>query len=555
MANSGGARPAPDADISAQLLEFMDKTTDLVGIVDEESRVLYLNEAARKRLGVGDSADLTSADLFPPDAFARYYDEIRPTLLRSGTWSGELPVLTESGEAVPMAVTIVGRVGPGGEINGLVTHGRELGRPHNPAAEVSRPAAHDELTMLPQRAVLDDRLHVALARAKRDGTRVAVLLVDVDSLKDVNDTFGHSAGDEVLRALARRMTRVVREADTVARVGGDEFVVLFDGIADIDAATTLAQRVREIVCRTTLATDGDVIGVTASFGLAIGEPHDRPEELVRRADAAMYRAKAIGGGRVVVHDDDAEISTTTLADDFAVAVSHGLIRPHVQPVVSLRTGMVAGYQGLARWEHPEHGMLDAAAFIDAVSNTPMAPVVDLAVLRRSAAVAARAARRGGGRIRTYGHLSRRLIGDERVDHYLVEIARDLGLSPDDICVEVPHALVARKSRAVATALRSLREAGIRTVLSAVHGECEADQIVDYGFDEIRLSRSLVGEATSDPARRRIMAATVALAHALDVPVIAVGVESGREAAAMLEAGCDYAQGLLFGPVVPAGTAE
>jgi diguanylate cyclase (GGDEF)-like protein len=416
------------------------------------------------------------------------------------------------------------------------------------------PFMHDELTLLPQRSLLDDRMRVALARAGRDAQLVAVVLIDVDSLKDVNDSYGHAAGDEVLRVLARRMTRLVRDADTVARVGGDEFVVLLDGLADAESAIALANRLRDTVSRSTLDIDGMELSVSASFGVALGQPGDEPMELLRRADTAMYRAKAVGGGSVMVFDDESEVSVTTIADEFAVAVSHGLIRPHVQPVVDLGSGALIGYQGLARWDHAERGLLAAEAFADIVASTPMAPVVDLAVLRRTAAVAARAARRGG-RVRVYGHLSRRLIADPRLDHYLAEIAGELALSTTDICVEIAHPVVARGSAAVKSALRAIREAGARIVLSGVHGECDVNDIVEHSFDELRLARHLVQVAASDPEQRRVVTATVALAHALDLPVIAVGVEREAEARALLDLGCDLAQGDWFGTVVPAGHAE
>ncbi len=207
-----------DGSLASQLLAFVEGTSDLVGVVDAQSRVVYLNEAARKRLGVGDSIGLTSADLFPQYVFTRYYDEIRPALLRVGTWRGELAVLTASGEAVPMDMTVVARVGPGGEVDGLVTSGREI----VPASDA--PAAdqvHDELTGLPGRTILDDRMRVALAHAARDGRRVAAVLVDVDAMKDINDSFGHAVGDDVLRELARTMVRTVRTSDSVARLGGE----------------------------------------------------------------------------------------------------------------------------------------------------------------------------------------------------------------------------------------------------------------------------------------------------------------------------------------------
>ena len=180
----------------------------------------------------------------------------------------------------------------------------------------------------------------------------------------------------------------------------------------MDTASQFAERLRDSVCRVPVATGTGALVVTASFGLAAGTPGDDPAELVRRADAAMYRAKALGGGKVVAFEDGADVKVTTLAAELAVAVSHGLIRPHVQPVVDLHRGVLVGYQGLARWEHPRRGLLEAEQFVDVVANTPILPVVDLAVLRRTAAAAARTAR-SGLQVRAYGHLSRRFLARRR----------------------------------------------------------------------------------------------------------------------------------------------
>ena len=147
---------SPDADAASQLLAFVERTSDLVGVVDEQSRVTYLNEAARKRLGVGDTTGLTASDLFPPHVFARYYDEVRPALLQLGAWHGELAVLSASGEIVPMTMTVVARVGPGGEVTGLVTVGREIAP--SPATAFPTELVYDDLTGLPGRAILDERV-------------------------------------------------------------------------------------------------------------------------------------------------------------------------------------------------------------------------------------------------------------------------------------------------------------------------------------------------------------------------------------------------------------
>jgi diguanylate cyclase (GGDEF)-like protein len=547
-----GDAGSPVPDVTSQLLAFVEKTSDLVGVVDEQSRVLYLNEAARKRLGVGDTPDLTTVDMFPPQVFARYYDEIRPTLLRSGTWHGELPVITGSGEAVLMAMTVVASVGPGGEVNGLVTYGREVDMPST-AGGIPK-LVFDELTGLPGRMMLDDRICVALTHAARDGRSVAVILADVDAMKDINDSFGHAVGDDVLRGVARVLSRCVRTGDTIARVGDDEFVVLVDGIDETDSAWQFAERLRDSVCRVPIETGRGALVVTASFGVAAGTPGDEPAELVRRADAAMYRAKAMGGAKVVVFDDDAEVRITTLVDEFAVAVSQAQIRPHVQPIVDLHRGVLVGYQGLARWEHPRRGLLAAEAFVAVVANTPMLPVVDLAVLRRTVAAAARTAR-SGVQVRAYGYVSRRLLGDADLARYLTEIIDDLGIAPSDLCVEIAHEFIARPSRTVERALRDLREAGVRTALSGVDGECEINEIVEYGFDELRLARRLVRDAGRDPARRRVAHGTIALARALGVIVTAVGIETDAERVDMRDAGCDYGQGNLFGSADPAGSID
>jgi diguanylate cyclase (GGDEF)-like protein len=539
---------SPDANVTGDLLAFVERTLDLVGVLDDESRVLYLNEAARKRIGVGDSTGLTSTDVFPPQTFAQYYDEIRPALLRSGVWRGELAVLTGSGEAVPMVMTIVGNVGPGGEVKTLVSLGREIEtqRPAVPTSDV----VFDELTGLPGRAILNDRMQVALAHVARGGHGVAVILVDVDAMKDINDSFGHAAGDEVLCRLAEMLSRGVRTSDTVARVGGDEFVVLLDGLEEADTAWQVTERLRDAVCGAPDGTGGDRPEATASFGLAIATPDDAPAELLHRADAAMYRSKAKGGAGLTVFEGSADVSITALADELAVAVSHGQIRPHVQPVVDLRTGALVGYQGLARWQHPQRGLLDAEEFVHVVASTPLLPVIDLAVLRWTAGTANRDAR--GRHVRTYGHISRRLLGHAYIERFLAEIIDEVEIAPSDLCVEIAHGFVARPSRTVESALRALRELGVRVVLSGVDDDCEVNELVKYGFDELRLARRLVHDAGRDPIRRRVALGTVALAHALGLEVIAVGVENDMDRDQMRDAGCDYAEGNLFGLVQPAG---
>ena len=285
-----------ESHLAHQLIGFVERTSDVVGIVDHESRVVYLNDTGRKRLGVSDIAGFTTNDLFPPAAFTKYYEEVRPALLRYRAWHGELALLAASGEVIPMDVTVTADVGPGGEVRTLVAFGRELGR----ASASSGPdAEYDELTGLPGRGSLDQRLAAALARRTRDGRGVAVIFADVDGMTEINETFGRPVGDSVLKRIARVMSHAMRTGDTVARVGGDEFVVLLEGLEENDTAWEVTERLRNAVCAGPDDRSDDAPVVTTSLGLVIVDPGEAPEELLRRADSAMRRAA--GRGRRAGH--------------------------------------------------------------------------------------------------------------------------------------------------------------------------------------------------------------------------------------------------------------
>ena len=275
---------------------------------------------------------------------------------------------------------------------------------------------------------------------------MAVIFAVADGVKEIDDAFGRAAGDEVIRRIARVLSQAMRTGDTVARAWEvTSSPCSSTGSRRPKTAWEVTERLRDAV-RQALAEPGeDSFAVTASFGLAVADAGDTPASLLQRAKSAMSRATALGSATTPVSDAGTGITITTLADELALAVSHGQIHPHLQPVVDLRTGSLVGYQGLARWEHPEHGLLDADQFVHLVESTAILPVIDLSVLRRTAAATARSARNGMP-IGAYGHLSRRLLGDAELEHLLVEIVDDLGVAPSDLCVEIAYTTVARDHR-------------------------------------------------------------------------------------------------------------
>jgi diguanylate cyclase (GGDEF)-like protein len=232
-----------DDEVRDRLLTYVEQTTDFVGVTDDSGRVVYLNPAALRRLGRSpdEVSSLSTADLFPGLVFDRYFDEIRPVLMSGKPWSGVLPVLTAEGTA-DVWFTIVGGVGLGGDVGWLVTSGRNVTSWINDRNLLSWRATHDELTGVARRVVLGERIEAALARVRRSGKPLALIYLDLDRFEDVNDRFGHPVGDTVLAEFGRRLSSAVREVDTVVRVGGDEFVVLLEGVADRAQAELLRSR-------------------------------------------------------------------------------------------------------------------------------------------------------------------------------------------------------------------------------------------------------------------------------------------------------------------------
>ena len=264
-------------EVAARLVDYMERTTDLVGVADDRGNVIYLNRAARERLGLpvdGELPKLSTDDLFPDEAFDIYYEQIRPRLLMGEVWNGSLPVRGAGTQTTDMWVTVVGEVLAGGEVASLVMSARDVTEWRHIHEEPGRHATHDELTGAATRTLLMDHTDIALARARRTGSSVAMMFVDLDDLKAVNDSFGHQAGDAVLIEVAKRLHDAVRAIDTVARVGGDEFVVLFDGVDDEQEAESLATRVHALLESAPIDADGTTtrrprVSTSSSTGLPV----------------------------------------------------------------------------------------------------------------------------------------------------------------------------------------------------------------------------------------------------------------------------------------------
>lgn len=539
-------------EIGAQLLAFAEQTADFVGVTDPWGRILYLNPAARKRLGFADDAsDLTTGDVFPPEAFTLYYDVIRPHLLRRGEWSGEIPVKVAGANAVAMHVSITAERGPGGEINESVMFGHEVA----PAEPVPLwdGSDVDEVTGLLDRAAFDRRARLVLSAASRDGEACALVLATVLNASAATGEFRSRTAATVMRALAGRMNRLARTTDVVGRVTDSQLGILFRGIRTHNEASRVARTVYESLVDAPVTTPGEEIAPSIRCGVGFAAPGDDLLDLLEDASAVRWSEPAT---RDACDEAPSAVSRrldTPTMEEFRIGMSHGDVRPYAQPVVDLASGRLIGYQGRSRWQHPRLGLLDAEAFDDMIAETPLANQVDLYVAREIAAVLTLTTR--DTPLRLYAPVSKRLLADVRTEQYLYEIVDAFSLTTNQIRLELPRLLVDNWGFALRDALQSLRDAAFPLVVTGLENAADVGRFADLGFGEVHLSRGVTSAAERDPDARRIVLEIVRRAHDRAVLVAATGVDDSRQRDVLVEAGCDFATGGLYGEPVPANTID
>jgi diguanylate cyclase (GGDEF)-like protein len=420
-------------------------------------------------------------------------------------------------------------------------------------AGLAHQALHDQLTGLPNRALFLDRLGVALERARRSGTQLAVMFLDFDNFKQINDSHGHGVGDRLLTALAERLSTLLRPMDTVARFGGDEFTFLFEDLTSEREVVLIADRICR-AARPPIDIDGVELSVTVSVGIAIvADPTVSPETVIREADAAMYRAKEGGSSRFELFDEESRrraIARIELEDAIREAVRRGQLRLHYQPRIALNAfAHVRWVDAEVHWQHPGRGVLGPAEFMRLAEDTGMAIPISRFALEHALAEF--------GSWRAYKpdlRLSLGLSAPQLRDSSLASLLRDAirasEVDPDAICLEVPEGALGDDPEGVTATLRTLKATGVRLALKDFgSGAASFSRLRQLPIDLIKIHEGFVkglGESDEDAS---IVAALVELGHALGLGVIADGVETEAQLELLRELGCDGAQGDLIGPAM------
>ena len=415
--------------------------------------------------------------------------------------------------------------------------------------QIRHQALHDPLTGLPNRTLLLERLNHWLDRAGRTEGRAAVLFVDLDHFKVINDGLGHEAGDNLLLAVAERLRSVLRPSDTVARVGGDEFVLLCEDIASEPAALELVERL-------TVALDGPlVLGghqrvVTASIGIALAEAGTNPEALLRDADAAMYRAKERGRARFELFDEamrDRSLRWLETERELRAAIEHREFHNLYQPIVD-GDREVIGFEALVRWSHPERGVLSPAEFIPVADQSGLIVPIGDQVLRAACAEAVRwPVRADGEPLKISVNLSPRQVSHPSLVDSLAEVLEETGLEAGRLQLEITETVLIDDTDVALETLNDLKALGVGLVLDDFGtGYSSLAYVKRFPIDMLKIDRSFVdGLSRGGSEDAAIVSAVISMGRALRVNVVAEGVETREQATQLRTLGCEFAQGFLY----------
>ncbi len=419
---------------------------------------------------------------------------------------------------------------------------------------IAHMAQHDALTSLPNRALLNERLEEALAHI-RNGEVVAIHLLDLDRFKNVNDTLGHLGGDKLLQMVAERLRRLVRGTDTVARMGGDEFAIVQRAIDSESEATVLASRIIESLSEP-YALGGHQAIIGSSVGIAIGRVDDlSPEQLLRNADLALYRAKGDGRGTYRVFEPQMDAQTRmrrVMEFDLRKALLAGEFELQYQPVIKLETDAISGFEALVRWRHPTRGMIPPDAFIPIAEETGLIAPLGEWVLRNACATAAT----WPGHVRVSVNLSSVQFRQAGLAGIVTGALASSGLPPDRLEIEITETVFLEDSEATLAVLYELRELGVRVVMDDFGtGYSSLRYLQSFPFDKIKIDRSFVKDVAHCTGSLNIVRAVVALAHGLGMTTTAEGVETQEQLAAIRAEGCTEMQGFLFSKAVCEGEIE
>lgn len=531
-----------------------------VYVMTEEGRLVTCNDAFARLFGFDSGRRLLEErerfPYFDPDDRAQLLVRLR----NEGAVSNrEVRFQNRDGQAVWALENV--RLAEGGPGEPAILEGILLDITDRKLAEqeIEHRALHDALTQLPNRTLLNDRIEFALAMARRAGVIPAVMFLDVDELKVINDTLGHATGDQLLRMMAERLTGSLREEDTVARVGGDEFSVLLPAVVSEEAAVDVARKILERLSEPYIV-GGDELHVTISIGVAIYPKHgDSPDSLLKSADGAMYGVKVAGGNDVQVASQLADrkaLGRLTLEEELRRALEHEEFVLHYQPQVDFETRSITGTEALVRWQHPDQVLIQPAGFISLAEYTGLIIPIGEWILSEACRQMKEWQDAGLPSMRVAVNISARQFYQRDFIGMIDRTLRKTDLEPGRLELEITESLAMQKSDWSIRMLEELKEMGVSISLDDFGtGQSSLSYLRRFPIDTLKIDRSFVLDLTRNKSVDAIVIATVLLANRLGLRTVAEGVETESQFQFLKESGCKEFQGYLFSRPLPAPALE
>ncbi len=487
-----------------------------------------------------------------------FYKSMWSTLGATDAWTGELINRRMDGELYTEHLDIVAVRDGAGQLKHYIGIFSDVTQLRQHEQHLRHIAHHDPLTGLPNRLLLHDRLTQGVAIAHREKRMLAVLLIDLDSFKPINDNYGHAAGDRVLSEIARRMTHTVRAVDTVARLGGDEFVVLLSGLSDARECESISRRLLDAIARP-VVLDEHTLNLSASIGISLfPSDGDDPDILLRYADQAMYSAKAAGRNQCVFHGEDTRENSRLdgqLIHDLREALEYDQISVHYQPIVDIATGRVVKAEALARWTHPVRGEVSPGVFIPVAESTGLIHAIGDRIFAHAARVAhewnSRVENTSGEPLRISINRSPRQFFNREGVHGWVNHLNEQAISGEHLTIEITEGLLLDDQPDVIKQLDQLRGLGMKVALDDFGtGYSALSYLKKFEIDILKIDRSFIRDIAEDPSDRAIVESIILMAKRLGIKLVAEGVETREQADLLAAAGCDMAQGYFFARPLP-----